>query len=93
MNTEAKCECRHCGGHIQFEVENFQPGTVVECPHCGEKTALVLPFLLANATRLRIAVCVVLLIVAAIAIQSHFKTLNDAMDKTGETMAKPFGNR
>ncbi|HTA95296.1 MAG TPA: hypothetical protein VK769_04160 [Verrucomicrobiae bacterium] len=93
MNTEAKCECRHCGGHIQFEVENFQPGTVVECPHCGEKTALVLPFLVANATRLRIVVCVVLLIVVAIAIQSHFKTLNDAMDKTGETMAKPFGNR
>jgi len=93
MNTEAKCECRHCGGHIKFEVKNFQAGMVVDCPHCGEKTALVLPFLLANAARLRIAVCIVLFIVAAIAIESHFKTLNDAMDKTGETQAKPFGDR
>lgn len=93
--TEAKCACRHCGGHIKFGVESFQTGTVVECPHCGEKTALKLPFFLAYGTHIRIAVCVVIFIAAAFAIQSHFKTENAAMDKTGDLMAKPFsgGNK
>ena len=91
MSTETKCECRHCGGHIKFDVENFQPGTVVECPHCGQKTALVLPFLLAHATHLRIGVYVILFIVAAISIQTHFKALNEALDKTAEENAKAWG--
>jgi hypothetical protein len=91
MNPETKCPCRHCGGHISFEIENFQAGTVVECPHCGGKTALELPFLVEYAMHLRIAVGIVLVLIAALAIQSHLKTLNAAMDKTGDTMAKPFG--
>lgn len=40
---------------------------------------------------LRIAIGVVLLIVAAIAIQSHFKTLDAALDKTADSAAQSFG--
>ena len=93
MSTEAKCECRHCGGYIMFEVEGFQPGTVIECPHCGEKTARALPFLLANATRVRMAACIVLFIVAAVAIHSHLKTLNEQLDRTGKLMSEGLGDR
>ena len=38
-----KCLCNHCGGHIEFEADGFQPGTHVDCPHCKMETLLALP--------------------------------------------------
>lgn len=35
-----KCACEKCGGHIEFPVEAV--GTTVDCPHCGQRTDLVL---------------------------------------------------
>lgn len=32
MNSEAKCSCQVCDGHIAFPVEAV--GQTVECPHC-----------------------------------------------------------
>lgn len=34
----AKCECRHCGGHIEFP--DAAGGQAVPCPHCGQLTEL-----------------------------------------------------
>ena len=51
---------------------------------------MVLPFWLVNAERLRIAVYIVLFLVAAIAMQSHFKTLNEQFDRTAEAASKPI---
>jgi hypothetical protein len=39
----AKCSCNHCGGHIEFEADGFQPGTRTECPHCKMETLLFIP--------------------------------------------------
>ena len=38
-----KSACVSCGGMIEFDMENFVPGVVVDCPHCGQKTALHTP--------------------------------------------------
>ncbi len=35
-----KGECRECGGHIEFPAENT--GTIIDCPHCGKETELLL---------------------------------------------------
>jgi hypothetical protein len=35
-----KCECQHCGGHIEFPAEAV--GTPSDCPHCGQTTELLL---------------------------------------------------
>ncbi|HEX4645502.1 MAG TPA: FxLYD domain-containing protein [Verrucomicrobiae bacterium] len=35
-----KCACQKCGGHIEFPVEAV--GTAADCPHCGQRTDLVL---------------------------------------------------
>jgi hypothetical protein len=37
------CSCRHCGNHIEFDQEDFTPGTKVECPHCQKQTLLSVP--------------------------------------------------
>jgi hypothetical protein len=34
-----KCACEKCGGHIEFPVEAV--GTATDCPHCGQRTELV----------------------------------------------------
>jgi hypothetical protein len=39
----AKCSCQNCNGHIEFDCEGIQPGTVAQCPHCGMDTALFIP--------------------------------------------------
>src|SRR5438034_610737 len=36
-----KCECRHCGSHIEFPVDAV--GLTVDCPHCAKQTELFLP--------------------------------------------------
>ncbi len=36
-----KCECQHCGGHLEFGREHV--GVVVDCPHCGQPTPLIVP--------------------------------------------------
>ena len=41
MSNEAKCDCRHCGGHIAFPTE--AAGQTVECPHCKLVTLLFIP--------------------------------------------------
>lgn len=38
----AKCHCGNCGNRLEFEAEEFQPGTNVACPHCSEETPLYL---------------------------------------------------
>jgi len=34
----SKCDCRHCGGHIEFPAE--AKGQTLPCPHCGQPTEL-----------------------------------------------------
>jgi hypothetical protein len=36
------CPCEHCGVHIEFDAENFQPGLIVKCPKCQGETELFL---------------------------------------------------
>lgn len=38
-----RCNCRHCNGHIEFDMSLFQSGTMVTCPHCGKETPLFIP--------------------------------------------------
>ncbi len=33
-----KCSCVHCAGHLEFERSYL--GSRVQCPHCGQETAL-----------------------------------------------------
>lgn len=37
----AKCECQHCGQHIEFEAESADQFCL--CPTCGQQTRLRLP--------------------------------------------------
>lgn len=48
----SKCECLHCKGGIEFEIDNFQEesrteyvsfGQTIDCPHCGNPTSIYLP--------------------------------------------------
>ena len=34
----AKCDCQHCGGHIEFPIQGG--GRKISCPHCNEPTLL-----------------------------------------------------
>jgi hypothetical protein len=34
----AKCDCRHCAGHIEYPAD--AAGQTVTCPHCGQATEL-----------------------------------------------------
>jgi hypothetical protein len=36
------CRCISCRGGIEFETANFQPGMVIDCPHCQKPTGLYL---------------------------------------------------
>lgn len=38
-NNFVKGECRQCGGHLEFPAN--AAGETIECPHCGQPTALV----------------------------------------------------
>ncbi len=37
-HKESKGECEHCKGHLAFPAEGT--GTVIDCPHCGQRTTL-----------------------------------------------------
>ena len=39
--THFKCECQHCGGHLECPVESASLTT--DCPHCGKQTELIAP--------------------------------------------------
>jgi hypothetical protein len=42
MSTNlAKCSCRHCDGHLEFDTA--YAGEWVACPHCGKETLLCIP--------------------------------------------------
>jgi len=41
MNSEAKCNCQHCDGHISFPLE--MAGQAINCPHCQVETLLFVP--------------------------------------------------
>jgi hypothetical protein len=41
MSNEAKCNCRHCNGHIAFPAEMV--GQSINCPHCQLETLLFIP--------------------------------------------------
>src|SRR5665213_518425 len=34
-----KCPCEKCGGHLEFDQTNN--GRLIQCPHCGQSTTLV----------------------------------------------------
>lgn len=36
-----KGQCQHCGGHLEFQADHI--GLEADCPHCGQKTELLLP--------------------------------------------------
>lgn len=38
MSQFRKTSCLHCGGHIEFDVDN--DGEIVPCPHCGKPIEL-----------------------------------------------------
>lgn len=39
-----KIECEHCGGAIEFELEDLESANQkITCPHCGQQTALAAP--------------------------------------------------
>lgn len=40
-NSTAKCACRHCGGHLEFDTDSL--GLEIACPHCAETTPLLPP--------------------------------------------------
>ena len=40
MSEEAKFDCQHCGGHIEFPAE--MAGQTINCPHCQLETQLVI---------------------------------------------------
>ena len=40
-STHFKCECQHCGGHLESPVE--ASGLTVDCLHCGQPTVLIAP--------------------------------------------------
>ena len=37
------CRCQHCDGGIEFDADELQPDTRVECPHCQMETILCIP--------------------------------------------------
>jgi len=37
---KARCPCQHCGSHLEFECDDFQPGMTTECPSCNQETEL-----------------------------------------------------
>jgi hypothetical protein len=39
MSEEAKCDCQHCGVHIEFPAEMAEQ--TVTCPHCQAETLLI----------------------------------------------------
>lgn len=80
MNTEAKCSCQHCQGHIGFE--RSQTGLTVACPHCGTDTTLYLP---PSRTRLSFALAVCLVVVGCALLATHLARI--AGRKPGEAAA------
>jgi len=46
-----RARCIHCGGEIEFDLANFEPDTVVDCPHCQKPTVLRLAAKAAKVTR------------------------------------------
>jgi hypothetical protein len=41
MNSELKCNCQYCNGHIAFPAE--MAGQSINCPHCKLETLLFIP--------------------------------------------------
>jgi len=38
------CQCRHCGGHIEFDANEFtEENSIVPCPFCGLETKIFIP--------------------------------------------------
>src|SRR6185312_10720086 len=61
----SKCDCRHCGGHIEFPAE--AKGQTLPCPHCGQPTELTIAAREAgkNSPRLLVFAAVAVLVVGA----------------------------
>lgn len=34
------CQCEHCGGAVEFELDQWQEGAIGDCPHCKAETRL-----------------------------------------------------
>lgn len=38
------CDCQHCGGHIEFDANEFaEENRIVPCPHCSLETKIFIP--------------------------------------------------
>ena len=69
MSTDnfVKCECRACGGHLEFPAE--AAGETIECPHCGKPTKLAAgaaPNQAGISRRKRLAIAVALFLAAVV---------------------------
>jgi DNA-directed RNA polymerase subunit RPC12/RpoP len=40
---KTKCPCQNCSSQLEFETDELQPETRVECPHCHMETLLFVP--------------------------------------------------
>lgn len=34
------CQCEHCSGAVEFELDQWQEGAIGDCPHCNQETRL-----------------------------------------------------
>jgi hypothetical protein len=73
-----KCNCQHCGQHIEFEAEGA--GQFYPCPNCGKQTRLLMPSLASKAPARRksgaakwwmIAIAAVILVIIVIALVNN----------------------
>jgi ssDNA-binding Zn-finger/Zn-ribbon topoisomerase 1 len=37
-----KCSCKHCGGTVEYEAEEYKYGLEVQCPHCQQHTLVTM---------------------------------------------------
>jgi hypothetical protein len=66
-NEYSKCECEHCGGHIEFPTGSV--GAAVNCPHCGNPTTLrVGP----RSRKTRVLIGIIIAMLAVIGASSFF---------------------
>lgn len=67
----AKCNCRHCQGHIEFPTA--AGGETIACPHCGEPTALPVAVKAGGSSRRRLAIGMIAFTVGAMIVMLALK--------------------
>src|SRR5579859_3981858 len=94
-----KCACEKCGGRIEFPVEAV--GTAADCPHCGQRTELVVetepaPDFAGNWRRWLLVVvgicCLGLITLEAVLYYARHKVKTISTVPTNSTNAETAGN-